>query len=83
MADTSDHHAALISADDVGGGLGLLDLGSGHSTGGLDPVQLPLFAAEDTGNHHWLPTVVPLWPIDPPVSFPDFFLHDTSHNLFT
>jgi hypothetical protein len=77
-SDDSTHQAALISADN-----GSLEFGGLGSLLSLDPIEPPLFAGEDTGNDAWLPTVVPVGPIDPPISIPDYFLHDTSHYLFT
>jgi hypothetical protein len=77
-SDDGTHQAALISADN-----GSLEFGGLGSLLSLDPIESPLFAGEDTGNDEWLPTVVPVGPIDPPISIPDVFLHDTSHYLFT
>jgi hypothetical protein len=75
-SDDGTHQAALISGDD-----GSLEIGGDHLLSFLDPIQLPLFAAQDVD--HGLPTVVPVEPIDPPISFPDTFFHDTAHWLFT
>jgi hypothetical protein len=77
-SDDGTHQAALISADN-----GSLEFGGDHLLAFLDPIESPLFAAEDSGNDAWLPTVVPVGAIDPPISIPDLFLHDTSHFLFT